>query len=349
MSSFSEERRVSGRANRLARRAAWLGCVVVAGLAAGQAQAQLVIKLGTIAPEGSIWHDALLEVREQWREISNGAVELRVYAGGVLGGEEEMIRKMQRRGLDALAVSGAGLPQISDVVECLQLPLFFDSYEALDTVRNAISDRLEQSFRENGYVVLSWAEAGWVHFFAKSPVRTPDDLRGLRLWVGAGAPESERLTRELGFRTVPLPVTDMLTGLQTGLIEVIDVPPLFALLDRSYQAAPYMTDLAFAPLVAATVITRAAWERVPAELRPRFLDATHAAVERMRAQLHEAESAAIEEMAARGLNVVSLDDAARAAWIAEARRVYPELACAREHPEIYEQVLRLGRATGASD
>jgi TRAP-type C4-dicarboxylate transport system substrate-binding protein len=70
--------------------------------------AQVVIKLGTVAPEGSIWHDILLDMRQQWREISGGQVELRIYAGGVLGGEDEMVRKMQRRGLDALAVSGSG-------------------------------------------------------------------------------------------------------------------------------------------------------------------------------------------------------------------------------------------------
>lgn len=312
-------------------------------------QAQTVIKLGTIAPEGSVWHDALLEIRESWREISDGQVELRIYAGGVLGGEDEMIRKMQRRGLDALAVSGAGLPQIDDIVECLQLPLFFDSYEELYAVRDAISGELEQSFEEHGYKVLSWAEAGWVHYFAKSPVRTPDDLRKLRLWIGSGSPEGERLAEELGFRAVPLPATDMLTGLQTGLIEAIDVPPLFALLDRSFQAAPYMTDMRFAPLNAATVITLPAWGRIAEEYRQPFLDAAHAAVERMRQQIRTAELEAVDEMVARGLEVVKLDASARATWQSEARAIYPRLACAREHPALYQEVMQLHRKVTGRD
>jgi TRAP-type C4-dicarboxylate transport system substrate-binding protein len=324
--------------------------VVCAGfLGPPVAVAQTVIKLGTIAPEASIWHDALLELRARWRELSDGEVELRVYPGGVLGGEEEMIRKMQRRGLDALAVSGAGLPQIDGIVECLQLPLFFDTYEELNAVRDAIALELEQSFERKGYKILSWAEAGWVHFFAKSPVRTPDDLRQLRLWIAAGAPESERMSKELGFRTVPLPVTDMLTGLQTGLIEVIDVPPLFALLDRTYDAAPYMTELRFAPLIAATVITLAAWERIDVRHRDRFLQAAQDAVDTMREALHAAETAAIDEMVARGLTVVELDRQALDDWRSEAARVYPQLGCAREHPELFERIMRLRGDVAARD
>jgi TRAP-type C4-dicarboxylate transport system substrate-binding protein len=317
--------------------------VIALGVLAAPVRAQSVIKLGTLAPEGSVWHDTLLEIRDEWRRISDGAVELRIYAGGVLGDEDEMIRKMQRRGLDALAVSGSGLPLIDDSVQCLQLPLFFDTYADLERVRDAIAPELEQSFEDAGYKVLNWAEAGWVHFFAKAPVRTPDDLRQLRLWIGTGSPESERLAEELGFRAVPLPVTDMLTGLQTGLIEAIDVPPLFALLDRSYQAAPYMTELRFAPLNAATVMTMAAWRRIPERLHAELLAASRAAAARMREQIHVAESEAIEEMVARGLTIVRPDAGQLEAWRSEARAAYPTLACARDYPALYQEVMQLQR------
>ena len=114
---------------------------------------------------------------------------------------------------------------------------------------------------------------GWIYFFTKVPVRTPDDLRKLRLWTAVGYPETEKLSKALGFQVVPLPETDMLTGLQTGLIEAIEVPPLFALLERTYQLATYMTNLKFAPLNAATVINVPAWERIPASYRSPLLEA----------------------------------------------------------------------------
>lgn len=311
---------------------------------AAKASAAEVLKLGTIAPEGSIWHDVMLETRQQWQMISHGEVELRIYAGGTLGGEDEMIRKMQRRTLDALTISGAGLPLVDNVVACLQLPLLVDDYADVERIRVALWDEIEQSFEANGYKLINWSQAGWVHFFTKSPVRTPDDLKALRLWTSSGAPENERLLKRLGFRVVPLPVTDMLTGLQTGLIEAIDVPPLFALLDRSYQAAPYMTDLNFAPLDAATVVTLAAWQRIPEAYREPFLAAAQRAADRLRADVPRAEREAIEEMRSRGLTVIELDPEERASWVATARSVYSDLSCSRDHPDLFKRVLALAGA-----
>lgn len=304
-------------------------------------RAQVVIKLGTVAPEGSAWHDALLSIRQQWRDISHGEVDLRIYAGGVLGGEAEMVRKVQRHGLDAIAISGSGLPFIDSSVDCLNIPLLFASYEELDYVRNGIAAELEQRLALKHFKVLSWAEGGWIYFFTKTPVRTPDDLRKLRLWTSVGHPQAETLSKALGFQVVPLPETDMLTGLQTGLIEAIDVPPLFALLDRSYQLAKYMTNLQFAPLNAATVISVPAWERIPAGYRPRLLDVVRQAGKALRAEIHRAGDAAIHEMHKRGLQIVDLDEPTLAHWRLEAQKAYPQFGCSIHHPDVFDKVLRL--------
>ena len=301
----------------------------------------VTIKLGTVAPEGSVWHDALLQVRQRWREITNGDVELRIYAGGVLGGEGEMVRKLQRRGLDAVAITGAGLPRIDRIVEVLNIPLLFETYAELDHVRSRVAPEMEQHLEKRQFKVLSWVDAGWVYFFTKSPVRTPDQLRRLRLWISAGAPEEERLFAEFGFNVVPLPVTEMLTGLQTGLIEAIDVPPLFALLDRSYQLAGHMTDLRWAPLNAATVITSEAWERIPARYHQALLTAVREVARAAQAKIRSAGEQAIEEMQARGLKVIAMDEATRDEWLREARAAYPVLRANSAFPELFDRVLRL--------
>jgi len=309
--------------------------------------AQTVVKLGTVAPEQSVWHDALLRISQSWRDISNGQVELRIYAGGVLGGEDEMIRKMQRRGLDALAISGAGLPLIDDIVSCLSLPMLFGSYEELARVRDAVAPEIESALEQRGYKVLGWAEAGWVHFFAKDPVRVPADLRRQRVWTSTGAPEHEALLNQFGFRVVALPVTDMLTGLQTGLIDAIDVPPLFALADRSYQSARNMTDLQFAPLNSAVIINLSVWERLPAAQHAAFRAAVETAITDLRARTREAEMQAIDEMVARGLNVVELTPADVAEWQALAESAYPALACGRDYPRLFEKIIALHREEAA--
>jgi TRAP-type C4-dicarboxylate transport system substrate-binding protein len=179
-----------------------LTCVLFLPLPS-RGMAQVVIKLGTVAPEGSAWHDALLKIRQQWRDISHGEVELRIYAGGMLGGETEMVRKVQRQGLDAIAISGSGLPFIDSSVDCLNIPMLFASYEELDYVRNGIAAELEQRLAHKHFKLLSWAEGGWIYFFTKVPVRTPDDLRKLRLSTAAGYPEAEKLSKALGFQGGP--------------------------------------------------------------------------------------------------------------------------------------------------
>lgn len=326
-----------------------LSTFLMAGAVAHVARADVIIKMGSLAPEGSIWHDALLELRQQWRELSGGEITLRIYAGGVLGDEVEMVRKMQRRGLDALAISGSGLPSIESSASCLNIPLLFSSYEELDYVRQGMSPILERRFEQRGFRVLNWAEAGWVYFFATAPVRTPDDLRELRLWLSTGSPETERLFKSLGFKVVPLPATDMLTSLQTGLIEAIDVPPLFALIDRSYQVAKHMTDLKFAPLNAATVITLAAWRRIPDQLHAALVAVARRIAADLREQNRAAEQEALAAMQSRGLSVVRLSEAERAKWLSAGRAAYPQLLCSERFPELFQRALALHREVSGGE
>jgi TRAP-type C4-dicarboxylate transport system substrate-binding protein len=301
----------------------------------------LIIKMGTLAPEGSTWHDGLLKIRQEWRRISQGQVELRIYAGGVLGDEAEMIRQMHRRGLDGVALSGSGLPRLDRSVDCLNLPMLLNSYEELDYVRDRIAPKIESALEEKNYKVLNWSDAGWVHFFSKEPARSLDDIRGMKLWISAGDPDSEKLFKDYGFRAVPLPATDMLTGLQTGLIEAIQVPPLFALLDRTYQYADNMIDLKWVPLVAATVISSASWNRVPAEYHGEMLQAAREAGVQLRSEVRQAGQDAVAEMKSRGLNVVQLDDASLKTWRQEVVDAYPRLRGTLAPAELIDEVIRL--------
>ncbi len=310
-------------------------------LTAAAAEARVVVKLGTLAPEGSVWHDALLEVRQKWLAITEGEVELRIYAGGVLGGEDEMVRKLQRRSLDAVAISGGGLPHLEESLDVLNIPLLFESYEELDYVRARMAPELEKRLAQSGFKVLNWSDAGWAYFFTKTPVRTPDELRELRLWISSGAPEAEELFKKFGLRVVPLPVTDMLTGLQTGLVEAIDVPPLFALLDGSFRLASYMTDLRWAPVNGAVVISTRTWQKISARNHEALLTAIADTAGLAQAKIRQAGQESISEMRARGLQVVSLDGDTRALWRREAQAAYPALRANTGFPDLFDEVLRL--------
>lgn len=304
------------------------------------AHAQTVIKLGTIAPEGSVWTDALLRIAKDWREVSGGKVELRIYAGGVLGGEDELVRKLQRRVIDAVTLSGSGLPALDRSFDCLNIPLLFDSSDELDYVRDRVAPGIEQRLEKKGFLVLNWAIAGWVHIFSKEPIRVPSDLRRQRFWMTSGDPALEKVYKDFGLKVVPLPATEMLTSLQTGLIDATAAPPLFALLDRSFQVATHMLDLHWGALNAASVVSADAWARIPAELRPRLIEAARRQGVAMRDVGRKAGDDAIREMRKRGLTVVQPSADERALWRTEAAKAYAGLRGPFCPADLYDEVMR---------
>ncbi|MDH5287257.1 MAG: TRAP transporter substrate-binding protein DctP [Betaproteobacteria bacterium] len=314
---------------------------LVAGLViATAAEAQVVVKLGTIAPEGSVWGDALQRVARSWKEASGGKVELRIFAGGVLGGEDELVRKLQRRVIDAVTLSGSGLPTLERSFNCLNMPLLFESSDELDYVRERVAPAIEKRLDAKGFAVLNWAIAGWVNIFSKEPIRLPADLRRTRFWMSSGDPETEKIYKAFGVHVVPLPVTEMMTGLQTGLIDATAAPPLYALLDRTFQVAGHMLDIHWGALNAATIVRADAWARVPEELRPRLAEAARREGVAMRDVGRKSGDDAVREMQKRGLVVTVPTAAERAKWREEAASTYPGLRGAYCPAELYDDVMR---------
>jgi TRAP-type C4-dicarboxylate transport system substrate-binding protein len=315
---------------------------MLGGIAPPRLDAQTVrIRMGTVAPRGSVWAEELEVIREKWREISNGRVDLRIYPSGVLGDEVEMLRKVRAGTLQGVALSQIGLSRVDPGAACLSIPFLFRSDAEQDYVRERLSGRLTEQLERRGFVLVNWGEAGWVHLFSKRRLRTPDDLRGMKLFTSAGDPESERMWKDLGFNVVPISLTDMSVALQTGMIDAFDVPPLFALLDRTFAQASYMLDLPIAPVVGGTLIERATWEQIPADLRPRLIEAAMAAGERLRVDVRRLDQEAVAEMRQRGLEIVELDATARQLWIQEAVEAYPRLRGTYAPAELFDEARRL--------
>lgn len=302
---------------------------------------RVLIKMGTVAPEGSPWHQILQQMGQDWRNISGGQVELRIYPGGVLGDEPDMIQKMRIGQLQAVALSGSGLSRLEPAVACLQIPLAIESYEELDYVRDRMAPKLEQAIEQKGYVVLNWGDAGWVHFFTKTPARRLDDIRRMKLFTMAGDADALELYQSAGFRPVPLATTDMLPALQTGLIDAFDVPPLLAMLNQWFGVAQYMIDIKWAPLVGATIVSKKTWERIPEPNRTKMLEAARAAGLRLRGEIRKMGDDAVEAMKKRGLKVITLDAATVAEWRREVEEAYPKLRGRLVAAELFDEVLRL--------
>lgn len=316
--------------------------VVLIALVSTASNADTVIKLATVAPKDSIWHMHLKKIDQRWQLASNGEVRLRIYAG-TLGDEDDILRRVRVGQLDAAAISTAGLSSIDRATQAMHIPLAFISNEEMEYVRDGVAKQLESLLAAKGFRVLTWAEVGWVHFFTKEPVATPDDLRKQKLfvWSNGDSANSERLWQNLGFNTISLSSIDILPALQTGMITAFQAPPLMALANQWFPFTPYMTDLRWAPLTGATIITEKAWQKIPAQFRQELAQIVEEEAPNLQKDVRDLEQQAKDAMVKRGLKIVAVDQAAMDAWLEAVKAGYPQIRGTIIPEKYFAETLRL--------
>jgi TRAP-type C4-dicarboxylate transport system substrate-binding protein len=300
------------------------------------------IKLATVAPTGSAYHKSLLKLRDEWRQLSNGSVDLVIYADGKLGGESDTVGLMSVNSLQAAMLTAVGLGGIEKGVEGLQsIPMGFHSLDEVDYVGAKLQPLLEERLIKKGFVVLAWSDAGWVRFFSKEPLRTPGDLKKMKLFAWSGNPELLDLYKSSGFRPVPLETADVVPGLQTGLIDALPSVPVFALATQIDSRAPHMLNLNWAPLVGAVVVRKETWEKLPADLRPKLLEATRAIGKDIRDAGRKESDEAVKAMEKRGLKVTQVTPELEAEWRKAAEAAYPQIRGKIVPEDIFDRALEL--------
>jgi TRAP-type C4-dicarboxylate transport system substrate-binding protein len=311
-------------------------------LASAASAQTIVIRLGTLAPRNSRWHQLILDMGDKWKKASGGKVELKVYPGGEQGDEPEMVQKMRIKSLQAVAISGAGLSGIDAASAALQIPMMYDSWDELDYVRDRIGPDLEKGLATRGFIVLNWADTGWIRFFSKRPATTPDEFRHMKICVLMGDTTSFELFKRNGFQPVSLATTDILIGLQTGLIDSFQAPPMVALASQWFGGARNMLDVKFAPLSGATLVAKDTWEQIPAALRPQLLAIAHDSGAEIRQEIRRLEDTSIGMMQTLGLNVVHADPNAVSQWrtIVE-QQLWPALRGGGMPAPLFDRVKRL--------
>ncbi len=300
------------------------------------AAGRVVLRLAHPVPDGSVWDKALKKMGAEWQKSSKGQVRLVIYPGGVMGTDSAVVRKMRHRQLHAAALTANGLSKIDDAFNAFGIPLFFDSYDELFYVIEQLEPLLKQRLEAKGFVFLHWGHGGWAHFFSKKPVHRVEDLKKLKIFTSAGDEEMVQWWKNNGFQPVAMATTDIPTGLQSGMIDALALPPLVALSLQWFRQTPYMHDLGLGPLIAATVVTRKAWERVPEEHRSALLEAARRAEEQLKAEIPSQDRLAVEEMKKRGLEVTRSTDEAE--WRHEAQRFARSMRGTMVPAEIFDRV-----------
>jgi TRAP-type C4-dicarboxylate transport system substrate-binding protein len=221
---------------------------------AGPAAAQVTIKLGTLAPQGSTWHELLKEMGQRWEQLSGGKVKLKVYAGGVQGGEGDMVRKVGINQLQAVAISNIGLHDVISEPQALAVPMLFADETELMCAFEKVRPRIEAALASKGLVALHWSKIGEYRLFCDKPYKSPAEMKDAKVFCWEGDPKSEAAWRASGYRPVVLSGADVYPSFQTGMVDCMANVPLYILTSRIFEKAKYMMDQSWGTIVAPRIV-----------------------------------------------------------------------------------------------
>lgn len=278
---------------------------------------------------------------DQWRSAPGGGVLLDIYPG-TQGGEPTIVRRMNPRvaQLDGAMLTAVGMGQIDRSVTVLQMmPMMFHSWEEVDFVRERLRPRLEKTFFDKGYVVLFWADAGWVRWFSKKPIVHPVDLKPMNVFASSGDPEAVELMK-IFYNPVVLEPDKILSSLQTDMINTVPTPAFFANFLQVSTQTGHMLDMNFVPVVGAMVITRRAWDKMPSETQASLRKLAEAAGVEIRRNSRNEDNAAVVTMREKHhLQVHALPPGAEQEWRDEIAKIYPKLRGTVVPADMFDEVV----------
>ena len=293
---------------------------LVAALAPAARAQGVTVKLGTLAPQGSTWHELLKEMAQRWDQASGGQVKLRIYAGGAQGSEGDMVRKMGIGQLQAASISNVGMHDVIPEPQALSVPFLFDSQAQMECVFGKVRARIESALEQRGLVAVQWSRIGAIHLFCTSPRRAPADMGDAKIWAWEGDPKSVEAFRAAGLKPVVLSSSDIVPSLQTGMIDCVPNVPLYVLTARLYERANHMLDLPWSWMLGATLVRKETWEKIPPDLRAKLLAIAKELGEKVDVEVKRLNTDAVAAMQKQGLQVVQGD---AGPWRAAMERSWP--------------------------
>ena len=223
------------------------------------------IKIATIAPESSSWMKDMKAGAKAIEENTEGRVKFKFYGGGVQGNDKQVQRKMRTGQLHGGAFSSGGMNRFQKDADIFSLPMLFKTVDEAKYVRNQLEPEVRQRLEDAGYVNFGLAAAGFAYMMSNKPARSLDDLKGQKVWTPEGDQVSFAALRALGVAPVVMPVTDVMTGLQTDLLDSIAAPPVGAIVFQWHTRLKYLTDVPIAYVYASLLIDKRVFSKIAPE------------------------------------------------------------------------------------
>jgi len=187
------------------------------------------LKIATLSPEGSSWMKVLRKHGKAVEQRTDGAVKFKFYPGGVMGDDKAVLRKMRVGQLHGAVLTAGGMIQAYPDIALYNMPMLFRGNDEIDFVRQTLDEKLMAGLRENKFVGFGFAEVGFAYPMTQEPAASVGQMRQRKVWTPDNDIGSLRAFEAFKIAPIPLPISDVLAGLQTGLIDSVASPPIGAI------------------------------------------------------------------------------------------------------------------------
>jgi len=301
----------------------------------------VTLKIATVTPEGSQWMKDMRTGAKQIKERTEGRVQIKYYGGGIKGDDKKVLGQIRIRQLQGGAFTPSALSSQYSDLNLYGMPLIFDSEEEAAYVRSRLDARLQKGLEDAGFVNFGFATSGFANILSNTPVKSHADLKGKRVWVPEGDSISYASMKALSLSPVTLPLTDVLTGLQTGLIDIVAIPPIVALIMQWHTKVKYVTRVPLVYTFGFMAVDKKTFDKIsPADqaIVREVMDATYQNFDKVNLVDNEG---AFEALVNSGIEAVEFDDEAyaetRALLLASNRKLGEQ---GKFSKDLYDEMMR---------
>jgi len=302
-------------------------------------QAAVTLKIATLVPDGTHWMKTMRAAGKEIQQRTRDRVKLRFYPGGVMGNDNSVLRKIRAGQLHGGALTAGGLSALYPDIQIYSLPFLFQSLDEVDYVRKRMDSKIIQGLKDKGFVCYGLNEGGFVYVMSQAPITSVENLKQHKVWSPEGDPLSQIAFKSLGVTPIPLPLTDVLTGLQTGLIDTIGAAPVAAIALQWHTRISYLTDAPIMYLYGALVLRERALKKLSSADRQILRDVMEKTIREISAQTRRGNQSALQALKKQDITFVSPSSRELAEWKQIFKQSVDEMA--RKHafsPSLYQEI-----------
>jgi TRAP-type C4-dicarboxylate transport system substrate-binding protein len=261
------------------------------------------LKFATLIPTGTSWTKTLEGWIKEVETKSDGRIRFKMYPGGIMGDEPDVIRKMRKGQLQGGLFTGYGIGRIYSPARVLEVPFLFKNTDESDYVRDKLMPEIETGFRDNGFELLGWPEVGFIYFFSKHRIDSIKDVQKSRIWLWQGDPLGEAFFQASGVSPIPLSIIDVYTQLTTshGSIDTVYASPFGAIALQWHTKLKFGTKIPLTNAIGGLIIDGRFFNKLPKDLQILLKTTGKIASDKIRGQARQENAKSIEILRSNGM------------------------------------------------